>query len=69
MRKLWLLAAALVVVPDAHAYIDPGTGSVLIQGLIAVVVGGLFYLRTAWGRIKAFLFGRRPDPADEDPKP
>jgi hypothetical protein len=59
MRLLFLLAA-LAMTPSAHAYLDPGTGSILIQGLIAAVVGGLFYIRTAWSRIKAFFSGRRP---------
>jgi hypothetical protein len=69
MHNAWLLAAMLLVAPDAQAYIDPGTGSILIQGLIAAVVGGLFYLRSAWGRIKAFFGRRGAEAADKNPKP
>jgi hypothetical protein len=58
----------LLAMADAHAYIDPGTGSILIQGLIAAVVGGLFYARSAWGRIKRF-FVRGPRPEDKGQKP
>lgn len=39
------------------AYLDPGTGSFLLQLLLASLLGGLVLLRTFWGRIKGF-FGR-----------
>jgi hypothetical protein len=59
--------ALLVAAPDALAYLDPGTGSIILQGLIAALVAGLFYVRTAWARIKAF-FRRGPAAADADQK-
>ena len=40
------------------AYLDPGSGSYLLQILIATFVGGLFALRASWGRIRSF-FQRR----------
>jgi len=43
------------------AYLDPGSGSFLIQILIALFLGGAFAVRAFWGRIKSFfarLFGR-----------
>lgn len=58
-------ASLLVAAPDALAYLDPGTGSIILQGLIAAVVAGLFYVRSAWARIKSF-FRRRPVPGPED---
>jgi len=44
-----------------QAYLDPGTGSMALQLLIAGVVGALATLRLYWARIKAF-FLRRPTP-------
>lgn len=46
---------------NIHAYIDPGTGSLVIQVLIASFIGGLFLLKVFWGKVKAFfnnLFSR-----------
>ena len=37
------------------AYLDPGTGSLIIQVVIASVLGGLFTVKVYWGRIKAFF--------------
>lgn len=36
-------------------YIDPGTGSLVIQFLIAGIVSGLFLLKLFWAKVKAFL--------------
>ena len=45
-------------------YLDPGSGSFLIQLLIAAALGLGIALRASWGRIKGW-FGAKPK-ADED---
>lgn len=45
-------------------YLDPGSGSFLIQLLIATILGLGIALRASWGKIKG-LFGSKPK-ADED---
>ncbi len=50
------LLAFLLPVP-AWAYLDPGTGSIILQGIIAgLAVAGLT-IKTYWYRLKS-LFGR-----------
>jgi len=47
--------------PNHPAYIDAGTGSLIIQVLIAGLLGGLFLLKIFWSKVKAFfkkLFSR-----------
>ena len=48
-------------------YLDPGSGSFLIQLLIATALGLAIALRASWGKIKG-LFGAKPksDEDDED---
>ena len=41
--------------PDAQAYLDPGTGSMALQLLMASILGFLFTLKTYWGKFKGFL--------------
>lgn len=48
----------------AKAYLDPGSGSFLIQLLIAGLVGAAFFLRSSWGRIKGFF--TRPKSVEVD---
>jgi hypothetical protein len=42
---LWLLLVLLLVPDTAQAYIDPGTGTMIWQMLVAGFLGALFYLR------------------------
>ena len=46
-------------------YLDPGSGSFIIQILIASLLGIGLVLRASWSKIKA-RFGSKPSPADED---
>jgi hypothetical protein len=56
----WFLVLAICPA-CAQAYIDPGTGGMLLDALAAVVLGiGIF-----WRHVKAFLrslFGKNPPP-------
>jgi hypothetical protein len=57
---LVLAATGVCLLPlDARAYVDPGSGSFLLQMVIAAVLGGLITLRGYWSRIKEFLTRRR----------
>jgi hypothetical protein len=47
------------------AYLDPGSGSFILQLLVAGILGGLVALRMYWGKIKA-RFTRKPEDAPED---
>lgn len=49
------LPPLLFISQDIHAYIDAGTGSLIIQVLIAGAVGGFFLLKVFWGKVKAFF--------------
>jgi hypothetical protein len=42
----------------AHAYLDPGTGSLLLQSLIGAIAAGFGVASLYWGKVKAF-FGRK----------
>jgi hypothetical protein len=59
------LAVLLLLVPlaSAHAYVDPGTGSMIVQVLIAALVGGAAILGAFWRK----LFRRRRGKAGTGP--
>jgi hypothetical protein len=52
-------AVAMLLTDQAHAYLDPGTGSIILQGLIGAVVGGLFVVKMQWARIKSWLSSKQ----------
>ncbi|MBE0644940.1 MAG: hypothetical protein IH600_12730 [Bacteroidetes bacterium] len=51
------------------AYIDPGTGSLIIQALIAGLLGMLFairkWLHSGFLRLRGFFAGKHDDAGDE----
>lgn len=53
---LWLAVPA----GDAHAYLDPGTGSFLVQMLIGGIAAGAAAISLYWSRLKALVLGSRP---------
>jgi len=71
---LMMVAALLMATRDAHAYLDPGTGSMLLQGLIAGIAAASVVLGGYWSKVKAFFssapkdrkaHGRPADPPEQ----
>ncbi len=52
------LAAWLLVVPGASAYVDPGSGSFVFQALIAFFMAAGLSAKMFWRRIKGFFTKR-----------
>lgn len=54
--SLIIFSCILFLMPQAaQAYLDPGTGSYIIQIAIGVVAGGVFALKIYWTRVKEFI--------------
>lgn len=59
-RPAWLALLTfywLLIPLPTYAYIDPGTGSYMLQVVIAGLLGALVSLRIYWARIKAYFKG------------
>jgi hypothetical protein len=52
-----------------HAYFDPGTGSYVIQVLIAALLAAVVTVKMYWGRIKAFVSGLFSKKSRDEPDP
>ena len=61
-------ALLIIVARDARAYLDPGTGSFIIQILVASLLGIGFAVRIFWRQIRhglSKLFSRSREPHDD----
>lgn len=71
MRRVGAVVAVaafgLILPRRSLAYLDPGTGSYMLQMLLALLVGGAFAIKIFWKRIVG-VFKRQP-PAASTPEP
>jgi hypothetical protein len=55
---IWgLLALGLLTTP-AYAYLDPGTGSILLQALIGGIAASVTVISLYYQKVKAFFSGK-----------
>ena len=65
-----LVVSVLVALSrPAHAYLDPGTGSIILQGILGAVAGVLVFGRTYLHRLKVWLGLSRRSSSQHDPRP
>lgn len=48
------------VLSSSHLYLDPGSGSFLLQILLATILGGAFAVKVFWRKIVSF-FKKTPE--------
>ena len=63
------LVAAVLLAPPALAYLDPGSGSMMLQLLVGGIAGLVVLLRLFWGRVLRFFGLRKPEPPSDAPGP
>lgn len=75
LRKdaILLAAAFTLIATPAFAYLDPGTGSMIVQVIVGAVAAALVSIKFAWHRIKTgflSIFSGKKDaktaPTDRD---
>lgn len=66
--SIFLIASSALMgaIEKPMAYLDPGTGSFLIQLLAAGVLGGLFILRASWTKVKNFFLRLMGRPVEDE---
>ena len=56
MRIVTIVAGALTTyAAPSYAYLDPGTGSIILQSILAGIAVAAGFLRLYWHRFKSFL--------------
>jgi len=60
LRIALALVACLSIASPAYAYLDPGTGSMLISAVLGVAAAVALALKMFWYRLIGFFRGKRP---------
>lgn len=67
MKRTIILSAVLISFPSAaYAYVDPGSGSLILQMLMALGVGAMFYFRRIKHYIKGLFSGESDQEKEEE---
>ena len=61
MKALNILLFAVFFSGPAHAYLDPGTGSIILQAIVGTIAGGLVLIKLYWYRIKNLFKKQIPE--------
>ena len=51
---------------DKNAYLDPGSGSFILQLIIAGALGAVFAIRAYWSRIKSIFAKNKPSELNDE---
>jgi hypothetical protein len=60
LRIALVLVACLSIASPAYAYLDPGTGSMLISAVLGVAAAVALAVKMFWYRLIGFFRGKRP---------
>lgn len=63
-----LLVTSLTFAVPAYAYLDPGSGSIILQGILAAIAGTLAAIKLYWHKLKNCCRRLLGKPVDEEPK-
>ncbi len=61
LKLLCLIVGLISYTSPAYAYLDPGTGSMLLQGLIAGLAAIISVLSIYWQKVKSFFVKKELD--------
>ena len=61
-----VLILPLLFPNNAHAYLDPGTGSFILQAAVAVLLAGAVTLKHSWHRVRNLFRSSSREQSDLD---
>ena len=69
MNKVFLSCVIYILINPslAYAYLDPGTGSIILQAIIGFIAAGVTAISLYWIKFKSFIkkiFGNKKKPYD-----
>lgn len=68
IRIALMILGCTAAAGPSYAYLDPGTGSIILQSILASIAVALGVLRLYWYRLKAFLSGKSSTPETQESK-
>ena len=64
MKNLYVIVIFFLLSNSAYAYIDPGTGTIILQALIGGIVAAGAAISLYWRKLKSFFSKKKKDEKD-----
>jgi hypothetical protein len=61
MKTLTIFLFTVFAAGPAHAYLDPGSGIIILQAIVGTIAGGLIVIKLYWYRIKNLFKKQIPE--------
>ena len=62
----YLLVSLVMVAPEAWAYLDPSTGSMILSAVVGMFATAALAIKTYWYKLKRLFRPRQGTPGDQD---
>lgn len=64
MRIVIILPLMMLIPSHSYAYLDPGTGSMVLQIILGGIAGLALFGRIFWRKLRAALFNKNRNPSE-----
>tara|TARA_Y100000591_G_C21710076_1_gene632995 strand:+ start:269 stop:490 length:222 start_codon:yes stop_codon:yes gene_type:complete len=60
-----LISIKVLLISNAYAYIDPGSGSIILQAILGAIAAGGLTIKIYWNKLKVFFKRKKTDKLDQ----
>jgi hypothetical protein len=60
-----IILATHLITTNAYAYIDPGTGTIIIQAIVGAIAAGAVTIKIYWYKLKVFFTKKKDKDLDK----
>ena len=65
LKIISLVFLSYLITNTAYAYIDPGTGTIILQAIVGAIAAGIVTIKLYWYKLKAFFTKKKDKNQDK----
>ena len=65
LKIISIVLLSYLLTNTAYAYIDPGTGTIILQAIVGAIAAGIVTIKLYWYKLKAFFTKKKDKNLDK----
>ena len=61
LKLIFTISITCLINTNAYAYLDPGTGTIIIQAIVGTIAAGAVTIKIYWYKFKIFFKKKKKD--------